>query len=147
MGGLEMSRFRIAFAVLAFALMFSCLYVADQQPASAGTQIPSPGSNTLVTPASADAQTARKVTAYMLPPDLYKKAHDKSRIDFRLQLISFVYGLVVLWIVLRWKLGAKYRDWAQRTSGRRFVQALIFSPLLLLTIGVLTLPLDIYSET
>jgi STE24 endopeptidase len=88
-----------------------------------------------------------KVTSYTLPPDLYKKAHDKSQIDFRLQLIGFVYGIVVLWIILRWRLGAKYRDWAERSSGKRFVQALIFSPLFVLTVAVLTLPLDVYSET
>jgi hypothetical protein len=42
-----------------------------------------------------------------LPPDLYKKAHDCSGIHFRLAVIGFVYGLVVLWLILRWKLAAK----------------------------------------
>ena len=40
-----------------------------------------------------------------------------------------------------------YRTWAERISGRRFLQAVVFAPLLLLTIAVLTLPLDIYSES
>jgi len=47
-----------------------------------------------------------------LPPDLYKKAHDLNRIYFRLRLIVFVYGLIVLWLILHWKMGPKYRDWA-----------------------------------
>jgi len=89
----------------------------------------------------------RKVTAYTLPPELYKKARDRSRIHFRLALIGFVYGLVVLWVILQWRLAAKYRDWAEKLSPRRFLQALVFSPLLLLTIAILTLPLDIYSQT
>ena len=144
---------RIALAVLAFALMCSCFCLAEQQPATAASAqaqssaaTPS-GAQDSNTPAGADAQASHRITAYTLPADLYKKAHDKSRIDFRLQLIGFVYGLVVLWIVLRWKLGAKYRDWAEHASGKRFVQAIIFSPLFLLTAAFLTLPLDVYSET
>ena len=88
----------------------------------------------------------QQIAAYTLPPDLYKKAHDRSRIRFRLALVSFVYGLVVLWIILHWRLGVKYRDWAERLSHKRFVQAMVFGPLLLITIAVFTTPLDIYSE-
>ncbi|HEY1658549.1 MAG TPA: M48 family metallopeptidase [Candidatus Sulfotelmatobacter sp.] len=141
-----MSRYRNLFAGIAFVFFMFYWCAAEGQsatPSSAETQ--SSASN----PASAvpAVESTRKVTAYTLPPDLYKKAHDKSRIDFRLQLIGFVYAVVVLWIILRWRLGAKYRDWAERSSGKRFVQALIFSPLFLLTVAVLTLPLDVYSET
>ena len=92
------------------------------------------------------AVSEKRITAYTLPPDLYKKAHERNRIHFHLALIGFVYGLLVLWLILRWKLAAKYRDWAERASARRFVQSLVFSPLLLLTIAVFTLPLDIYGE-
>jgi len=88
----------------------------------------------------------QQVATYTLPPDLYKKAHDRSRIHFRLALVSLVYGLVVLWVILHWRIGAKYRDWAERLSRKRFLQALVFAPLLLLTIAVLTAPLDVYSE-
>lgn len=142
-----MSKSRIAFAVVAFALTFSCLCFAQQQPASAGAQVQSSDSNTPASAASVNVQTTHKVTAYTLPPDLYRKAHDKSQINFRLQIIGFVYGVVVLWIVLRGKLGAKYRNWAEGFSSRRFLQALVFSPLLVLTIAIFTLPLDIYGET
>jgi len=147
-----MDNSRIVWAMLAFTLMFSCFCLADQRQASASAPTQSSAGTASGTPDSdkpvaGDAPASRKITAYTLPAELYKKAHDKSKIDFRLQLIGFVYGLVVLWIVLRWKLGATYRDWAERTSGRRFLQALIFSPLFLFTVAVLTLPLDIYSET
>jgi Zn-dependent protease with chaperone function len=86
------------------------------------------------------------VTAYILPPQLYQKAHNLGRIHFRFQLISFVYGLFVLWLILRWKLAPKYRDWAERFSSKRFLQAVVFSPLLLLTTAVLTLPADLYDQ-
>ena len=47
-----------------------------------------------------------------------------------------------------WHLGiaAKYRDWAERVSKHRFVQALIFVPLFMLTLTVLGLPLDAYQQ-
>jgi len=96
--------------------------------------------------AATQPATEKRIVAYTLPPDLYKKAHDRSRINFHLALIGFVYGLVVLWVVLHWKLGAKYRDWAEQVSTKRFLQALVFSPLFVLTVGVFTLPLDVYSE-
>ncbi|MGB7584815.1 MAG: M48 family metallopeptidase [Terriglobales bacterium] len=92
------------------------------------------------------AEPGKTITAYTLPPELYKKAHERNRIHFHLALIGFVYGLLVLWLILRWQLAAKYRDWAEHANSRRFVQSLVFSPLLLLTIAFLTLPLDIYSE-
>ena len=136
-------RQQISWALLVFTLFMSLLCLADDQVGRAGATSPALSSNN----ATAMPPTTPKVTAYTLPPELYKKARDRSRILFRLSLIGFVYGLVVLWLILRWKLSAKYRDWAEHSSSRRFLQALIFSPLLVITIAVLTLPLDIYSET
>jgi STE24 endopeptidase len=91
-------------------------------------------------------QSGAKVTAYTLPPDLYTKAHNLNRIRFRLALLGFVYGIAVLWLILRWKLAPKYRNWSERFSSKSFLQSALFSPLLLLTIAALTLPLDIYGE-
>ncbi len=110
---------------------------------------PSSLSSPPATPASMVApqpQTSEKVTDYTLPPDLYKKAHELTQIRFAFNLIGFVYGLVVLWLVLRWRLAPKYRDCAERSSTKRFLQSLVFSPLLLLTIAVLTLPSDVFEN-
>jgi Zn-dependent protease with chaperone function len=89
----------------------------------------------------------RNVTAYTLPPDLYQKAKDLSRIHFRLNLIGFVYDLVVLWLILHWRLAPQYRYWAERCSSRRFLQAAVFSPLLILTIAVFELPTSLYQHS
>ena len=96
--------------------------------------------------ASPRTETPRKITAYTLPPDLYRKAHTRGRIRFVLRLFGFFYGLFVLWLILQSKLSAKYRDWAEHLSRARFLQALLFTPLLVLTIGVLQLPLDVLQE-
>jgi len=116
----------------------------SRNPAPAAQQAPAPSQPAAseVTPPPAQ----HTVTAYTLPPDLYKKAHDRARISFRLTLIGFVYGLIVYWLVLNLKLSARYRDWAEKFSARSFLQSLVFSPALLLTLAILTLPLDIYGE-
>jgi STE24 endopeptidase len=99
------------------------------------------------TSSSTQSQAQNKITAYTLPPDLYRKARNRGRIGFASRIIGFFYGLFVLWFILRRKLSAKYRDWAEKFSRYRFVQALVFTPLLVLTIGVLQLPIDIFHES
>jgi STE24 endopeptidase len=129
-----MNRFRFAVLVGIFAVcMLNWLPGQDQPPATSTSQ-------------TVAAASEKVITAYTLPPGLYQKAHDRNRIHFRLNLIGVVYGLFVLWLVLHLKLAAKYRDWAEQAGSRRFVQSLVFSPLLLLTIAIFTLPLDIYGE-
>ena len=136
---------------LALALTFLVLPAAAAQTAPAstspnGAQQSAASSASPAPSATIQAATQPKVTAYILPPQLYQKAHNLGRIHFRFQLISFVYGLFVLWLILRWKLAPKYRDWAERFSSKRFLQAVVFSPLLLLTTAVLTLPADLYDQ-
>jgi STE24 endopeptidase len=98
-------------------------------------------------PSVASMETPQKITAYTLPPGRYQKARELSRIHFRFAIIGFLYGLVVLWLILRWKLAPKYRDWAERFSSRRLLQAIVFSPLLILTVGILELPTGIYLHS
>ena len=116
--------------------------VATQQSdqATPDTSAPSPSNSTTSAP-------AKKVTAYTLPPDLYRKARDLGRFRFRFNLIDFFYGVFVLWVILRWRFGPTFRDWAEGVSRNRLVQAAIFAPLLILTINILTLPSDIYENS
>ena len=136
---------------LVFLASSSCLFAFATQPkpilAAAPEFQQSSTAGAATTPAAAPKPAmAKKVTAYTLPPDLYKKARDRSRIRFRFELIGFVYGLVVLWLILRWRLAPKYRGWAEKASSNRFLQSLVYSPLLLLTMAILTLPADIYDN-
>ncbi|MGH9737576.1 MAG: M48 family metallopeptidase [Candidatus Acidiferrales bacterium] len=86
------------------------------------------------------------VTAYTLPPKLYRKARDLSRIFFAFDTIAGLYGLAILWLVLHWKIAPRYRDWAERFSANRAAQAVIFAPLLLLTVDVFGLPVGIFEN-
>jgi STE24 endopeptidase len=139
-----MTTLKILLGLLAVAVIAVSFCAADEQAGSGPSKTPQ--TSTVANPTAVAQPVTHRVTAYTLPPDLYKKAHDRGRIRFRLALISLVYGLIVLWVILRWRLGAKYRDWAERFSARRFLQALVFAPLLLLTIALFTVPLDVYSE-
>ena len=141
---------RILIAAAASTLLFVAPRLANASfpPSSAqSTQAP------LAVPSSVPAASApsppapsQRITKYTLPPDRYQKAHTLAKIHFRFALISFAYGLVILWLVLRWKLSAKYRTLAENKSSVRFIQALIFSPLIILTIDILELPTGIYEN-
>src|ERR1700684_2282605 len=89
----------------------------------------------------------KKVTAYTLPPELYRKARALGRFPARFAWIDFFYGIFVLWVILYWRFGPQFRDWAQSVSRNRFLQAAIFASLLLLTMAVLGLPSDIYENS
>jgi STE24 endopeptidase len=92
----------------------------------------------------APAQPAvRNVTAYNLPPDLYRKAHTVGQIAFWGQLTRIFYSLIVLWLILKWRLARKFRDWAEKTASARFLQAAIFAPLFILTFDIFLLPMAI----
>jgi STE24 endopeptidase len=86
------------------------------------------------------------ITKYTLPPERDRLARALAKVSLRERLVDSIYGLFVLLAVLWWKLGPKYRDWAEKASRRRFVQVLIFAPLIALTIDILSLPTDIYGH-
>ncbi len=88
----------------------------------------------------------QKVTAYTLPPERYRKARRLAEISFWGQIVVFFYSVVILLLVLRWRLGPKYRNWAEKAGASKFVQALVFSPLILTTIAVLNTPTDIGQQ-
>src|SRR5262249_10747536 len=83
---------------------------------------------------------------YTLPPDKLAKAKALYILRGRLRSIDTALSFLILLGVLYLGVAARYRDWAERVSQRRFVQALIFIPLLLLTTDLLGVPLEIYQH-
>jgi STE24 endopeptidase len=113
----------------------------------AAPQVPAASPSTSANPAATHKMPATQTVQYTLPPD--KLAKSKALYDLRgkLRIIDTAYSLLVLLALLALGIAAKYRDWAERVSKYRFVQALIFVPLLLLTLTVLGLPLDAYQQS
>lgn len=92
------------------------------------------------------APVAHTVTQYSLPPDQLAKAHALYTVRVTLHFVETVYGLILLLFILRFRLGPKFRNLAERASKWRLVQALIFVPLLSLVLDLLTLPFAIYGH-
>jgi STE24 endopeptidase len=138
----------ICFVALSLSSSLATAQTADVQsaPAPQQSQNYSQQSPASSVPPAKSAQPEPAITAYTLRPDLYKKAKDLSRFHFRFNLIGFFYGLFVLWLILESRAALKFRDWAEKISLRRFLQAAVFSPLLILTIAILQSPLDIYEH-
>jgi STE24 endopeptidase len=137
------NRARVAIFLVVFACAMAGSAMAARIPP--GTQ-PALISSAAADPVGQVAQTPapeRKVTAYTLPPDLYKKAHNFGRVAFRFQLITIFYSFIVLWLILKWGLAPKYRDWAEKTASTHFLQAAIFAPLFILTFDIFLLPTSI----
>jgi Zn-dependent protease with chaperone function len=89
---------------------------------------------------------ARELSSYTLPPEKYRQAVAYSRAKYRLHFVGFAWGCLVLLGLLALRVAPRFRDFAERASRRRFVQALVFVPLLLVTLQLLGLPLDFYRH-
>jgi Zn-dependent protease with chaperone function len=144
-------RRRRLFAVLA---VFSvCLGSPVVRAQSQYPQAPTPTKAAQAPQTGVDQSTgseqasSQTVTRYTLPPDRYQKARSINQIRLWVTLVSFVWGVAALWLVLRWKMSARYRTWAEKAARRRFVQALAFTPLLILTLDVLGFPLTAFRHS
>jgi STE24 endopeptidase len=87
-----------------------------------------------------------KVAEYSLPPDKLAKAEVLYATRTVLYLFGMVFGIVILWVLLKFRVGPVFRDVAERASGNSFIQTLIFVPLLMLLVAVVSLPLDLYHH-
>ena len=88
-------------------------------------------------PAPADAP----VTEYRLPPDRLEQAQELDRVRKWLYAARTLYGIGAVLLLLQFRVGVRFRDWAEAASRRRFVQVVVFAPLLLGTLALLQLPL------
>jgi STE24 endopeptidase len=97
----------------------------------------------LLSPAAlADKATER----YSLPPDKLQRAIEYAHDGYWLHFGSEFYAVLILAVIVASGLAAKFRDWAAAASRRRFLQALVFVPLLLLTNDLLYIPANIYGQ-
>lgn len=135
-------RLALLVGVFALALLFHSPLAGAQAPPG-----PIPAAQQQQSSLNAAPQATTKViTAYTLPPDLYAKTKRIEKIKLAFFLLAPIYGLIVLWLFLRWKAGPKYRDWAEGGSKNLFLQVLIFAPLFVLTLDILNIPLNIFEH-
>jgi Zn-dependent protease with chaperone function len=125
-------------------LLALCIGISSHK---AFAQAPTVSPSASITPAATQAVPQTQTTQYTLPPDKLAKSRALYDLRGKLRIIDTVYSLIVLLALLYFGVAAKYRDIAEQGSKHRFVQALIFVPLLMLTLTALGLPLDAYQHS
>lgn len=124
---------RVLVAALAGGLLAATLG-AQPAPAPSATPAPSVGSG-VGAPA-----------AFTLSPEKRERAIAYARARYTLHFASFAWSVLVLVVIVAGRLGPRFRDRAERISRRRFWQAAVFAPLLLVTQAVLELPTGLYGH-
>ncbi|MGA9526989.1 MAG: M48 family metallopeptidase [Terriglobales bacterium] len=124
----------LAFVGVSFAGAQMNLSGTPAQP----TVPPSPG---------ASSSQSAVITEYAPPPEQYARAKAYSSAHYRHFFINAIYGFLVLLVILRWRVAPAFRNLAERVSANRFVQLIIFAPLILLTIAILGIPSDIWDQS
>ena len=97
-------------------------------------------------PSLAQGSPERTQSNYSPPPRQREKAIAYSSAHYRHLAIGGLWAMVVPLLILRWRLAARYRDWAERVSSRRFVQALCYAPPLVFTLALMSLPFDLWDH-
>ena len=108
--------------------------------APAGAQAPQPAGTSSV------SQSAHTLLQYSLPPDKLTKAYALYLLHGTLYLVTTLWGLFVLWLMLRTRFGPRLRDLAQGISRRRFVQAVVVMSLFMVVVDIAQLPFDLYEQ-
>jgi STE24 endopeptidase len=88
--------------------------------------------------------TQAETDQYRLSRERYQKAVSYSRAGYTLYFISYFLSLLVLLLILRLGIAAKFRDIAESVSDKKWVQCLIFVPLLILLTDFVELPVRVY---
>lgn len=112
-----------------------------ERPAPSQAAVPGAATKEQTTPA------APKTEQYTLSHDRYEKAVAYSRAEYVLYFVSYLLSVVVLVVFLRLGVAAKFRDFAESVSQRRFVQGLLFVPLLIVALDLFDLPLRLYGHS
>jgi STE24 endopeptidase len=140
-----LSRHRFVLSVLIlFSFATSGSAFADRRLDSAAQSL-APQTNPPVD-SSKPPQTSEQTRTeqYTLSHERYEKAVAYSRAGYTLYFVSYVLGVLFLFLILRLGVAARFRDIAENASDKKWIQGLIFVPLLLLLIDVLEVPVRIY---
>jgi Zn-dependent protease with chaperone function len=118
---------------------------ASGQALSAQT-LPSPALPSAIQPAPSAAPQTTKGGEYTLSRERYEKAVSYSRASYTMYFFSVGLNVLALVLFLRLGIAARFRDWAESVSDKRWVQGLIFVPLLVLTVDAVAMPLRLYGH-
>jgi Zn-dependent protease with chaperone function len=129
---------------LAWILLGVCLLVTPVGMKGNGQTGNPPSPQAAPSPSQAQSAPAPRTT-YTLTPERRARAIAYSRLRYTLYFLGTLISIGIY--VLLWRAGVAvtFREWARRTSHRRFIQCLVFVPLFVAAAALLNLPLDYYS--
>jgi Zn-dependent protease with chaperone function len=130
------------FAVVLWGAAGPLPYAHAESPAAQA----SPQSTGSSESSTTESKTAERTTTeqYTLSYERQAKAVAYSRAGYTLYFVSYFLGGLFLFLILRLGWAAKFRDIAENTSDKKWIQGLVFVPLLFLTLAVLHLPVRLY---
>jgi STE24 endopeptidase len=105
---------------------------------------PEQAGSPLRTPSESKTQEQTKTEQYTLSHERQEKAIAYSRAGYSLYFLSYFLGGFFLFLILRLGWAARFRDIAENVSEQKWVQGLVFVPILFLTVDVLDLPVHLY---
>ena len=88
--------------------------------------------------------TKQNTDQFRLSRERYEKAVAYSRAGYALHFVAVAWGIVVLVVLLRQKVVARLRNFAEARSAKRVWQSLVFVPGLILLLALLDLPIGVY---
>ncbi|MFI5057825.1 MAG: M48 family metallopeptidase [Candidatus Acidiferrales bacterium] len=144
---------RFALILCIFLCSAACTRGAPQTPPEKGAPAATPRAERVQgqrdeTPLAVPATPQKTETEkYTLSQDRYKKAIAYSRAGYALYFVMSFFEILVLILVLNLGVAAKFRDFAESVTGSRFLQGLVYIPVLVLTLDVLDLPLRLYGHS
>lgn len=110
---------------------------------------PSPTASTVgqSAPATSKGEAPKQETdRFRLSRERYEKAVAYSRAGYAVHFLSVTWGIVVLVALLNRKVITRLRDFAEAWSKKPIWQAFIFIPALVVMLGTLQLPVEIYRH-
>src|SRR5713226_2584464 len=112
-----------------------------ETPPAQASPLPTSSSQSATAESKTPEQT--RTEQYTLSHDRQLKAVAYSRAGYTLYFVSYFLGGLFLFLILRLGWAAKFRDIAENASDKKWIQGLVFVPLLFLTIDVLKLPVHL----
>src|SRR5208337_4954641 len=97
-------------------------------------------------PTVASSSNSHQLLQYTLPPDKLQKAYALYLLTGTLYFVTTAWTFLILYLMLRARFGVWLRDWAERASRFRVLQAVIVMSLLVLVLELTLLPFDSYQH-
>lgn len=140
--------------VIVVSLLVTFVLLSDlvaQEPSTQTVSAEDYGSVPLVVPEKAkagpsfDVSVATQAWIDTLSPEQRERSDAYFEGGYWLQLWGLLYGLLVAWIFLRFRISARMRDWSEKLTGLSGLHTFTFAVMYFVAVFILGLPFSIYS--